>query len=109
MECLPATSTPITLMLVALMLPVNLYPLFYAFRPWSSTPQGRALMVKAVSNAVLIDMGLATTVLGDYAGREAIRLVGFTLLVVGIWYLFVTLLRAPGAEDYPPRTWFRRR
>lgn len=98
------------MVLLALVIPAaNLYPLFYAFRPWRITPQGRALMIKALSNAILLDMALAVILFGDYAGREVVRIVGFSLLVVGINYLFVSMLTAPGARNYPPFTWRRRR
>lgn len=87
---------------------VNLYPLLYVFRPWRTTPQGRALMVKACGNVILIDMALAYATFGDYAARETIRVIGFTLFALGINYLFWTLLRSPGAERYPPQSWLRR-
>lgn len=99
----------IVILLLGVLPAANLYPLFYAFRPWRSTPQGRALMVKAISNVILLDMAAAVLVFGDYAGRETVRVAGFALLFLGINYLFVSLLTAPGAEDYPPRSWRRKR
>lgn len=104
------SSDDVVLWLIFLCVPaVNLYPLIYAFRPWRSTPQGRALMVKALGNVILIDMGVATLTFGeDYPGRGLIRVIGFTLFVLGINYLFWTLLTSPGAENYPPRSWWRR-
>lgn len=95
--------------LVAAAPAVNLYPIFYAFRPWRSTPQGRALMVKSLGNVIVIDVVLAYVVFGDYAGRDFVRVIGFGTFTVGIWYLLTTLLTAPGAGRYPPRSWFRRR
>lgn len=89
--------------------PTNLYPLFYAFRPWRSTHQGRALMTKAVGNLILIDMALAVLVFGDYPLRDVIRVIGFTVYTVGIWSLFTSLVTSPGAWDYPPLSWLRRR
>jgi hypothetical protein len=96
--------------LVVLCLPVvNLYPLFYAFRPWRTTPQGRALMVKAIGNMIVIDMAAATLLLGeDYPGRGTIRVIGFGLFLVGMYYLLWSLLSIPGSERFPPFSWMRR-
>jgi len=100
----------VLVLLLAAAIPTNLYPLFYAFRPWASTPQGRALMTKAVGNLILIDVVLATLVFGqDYPGRALVRMIGFGVFVVGMWALFLSLLTSPGAVRYPPRSWFRRR
>jgi hypothetical protein len=97
-------------LLLAAAIPTNLYPLFYAFRPWSTTPQGRALMTKAVGNMIVIDVVLATLLFGqDYPGRDLVRVFGFGVFVVGMWYLLVSLLTSPGAVRYPPRSWLSRR
>lgn len=95
-------------MLIACAVPVNLYPLFYAFRPWWITPQGRALMTKAVGNMILIDMILGFQLFGDYPGRTYVRLIGFGFFVVGTWWLLISLLTSPGAREYPPRSWLNR-
>lgn len=98
----------IEVMLIGCAIPVNLYPAFYAFRPWWSTPQGRALMTKAVGNMILIDMILGFQLFGDYPGRTYVRLVGFGFFVVGTWWLLLSLLASPGAHRYPPRSWLDR-
>lgn len=86
-----------------------LYALLYAFRPWRSTQAGTALMLKSVGTAMLLVISLLYVWLGDYWGRDAIRVAAFALWTVGIYYLLWTLLTSPGAEKYPPRSWFRRR
>lgn len=96
-------------LLITCAIPVNLYPAFYAFRPWWITPQGRALMIKALGNAMLIDLGLAAVLWPDYWLRPYVRLVGFTLFAVGVWYLLWALLRSDREGLYPPRSWWRRR
>lgn len=81
----------------------------YAFRRWWTNPQGRALMVKSLGNSFLLGLGLATLILGQhFEGRGSIRLVGMTLFCFGLCYLLHGLLFSPGAEEYPPRSWFRR-
>lgn len=99
----------ILVILIASLPAVNLYPLIYAFRPWASTRQGRALMLKALGNFVLLDMVAAYAFFGDYPFRDAIRITGFGLFAAGINYLFWTLITSPGADDYPPRSWWQRR
>jgi hypothetical protein len=86
-----------------------LYAFFYMFRPWHSTPQGRALALKSWGTAILLGMGLAATMWPTYPFQDAIRLVAFTLWAVGIVYLLVTLLFSPGARRYPPWNWRRGR
>lgn len=98
----------VEVMLIACAIPVNLYPLFYAFRPWWITPQGRALMVKATGNMILIDMILGVQFFGDYPGRSYVRLIGFGFFVAGTWWLLLSLLASPGARRYPPRSWLDR-
>lgn len=96
-------------LLIAAAPAVNLYPLVYVFRPWRSTPQGRALMLKAFGNMVVIDVILAYSLFGDYPFRDPIRVTGFAVFVTAVWYLLVTLLTIPGARDYPPFRWRRAR
>lgn len=87
-----------------------LYFFFYMFRPWHSTAQGRALMTKAVGNVILLDlMAMPFALWGEYPYRSVVRLIGFSIFTVGIVYLLVTLLWSPGAKDYPPWSWRRRR
>lgn len=89
--------------------PVNLYALFYTFRPWRRTAQGQALWVKSIGNVIVIDVVLATLVFGeDYPGREVIRVVGFATFAVGISYLFLSLVFSEGASRYPPWSWLPR-
>jgi hypothetical protein len=98
----------IDVLLITCAIPANLYPAFYMFRPWWITPQGRALMVKALGNAMLIDLGLSVVIWGDdYLLRPVVRTVAFTLFAVGVWYLFVALLRSDRDHRYPPRSWLR--
>lgn len=104
---LPADTIVLGLLILAAPA-INLYPLVYCFRPWRSTPQGRALMQKALGNVILIDMGLATLIFGDYPFRDAIRITGFALFALGVNNLFWTLISSPGADKYPPRSWFQR-
>jgi putative copper export protein len=105
----PGSVVTALLVILLILTPGSLaYALFYGFRPWRRTQQGRALMVKAISNALLLSMALAFMLFGDYPGREVIRLVGLCLLTVGTYYLLASLLFSPGARQYPPWSWFRR-
>jgi putative copper export protein len=87
-------------LLIAAGIAANTYVIVYLTRPWRSTPAGRALMVKAWGNVILIDMALAAGVFGhNYPGRDLIRLIGLTLFAGGMWYLLIVLLRTP--DDLP--------
>lgn len=94
-------------LLLYVAVPANLYPLFYSFRPWRSTQQGQALMIKSIGNMMLIDIIVAFSLFGEYPGRAWLRAVAFTVFAAGTTYLLVTLLRAPNARRYPPYTWLR--
>jgi membrane-bound metal-dependent hydrolase YbcI (DUF457 family) len=85
-----------------------LYAFLYFFRPWYSTPQGQALMLKSVGTAILLGMGLAATMWPHYPFRDEVRVLAFTLWAVGIVYLLGTLLFSPGSRRYPPWSWLRK-
>lgn len=112
MECVGCQSwadyVSYYLLLIAVA-PANLYVLFYWFRPWTRTPQGRALMVKALGNAVLLDIIFSANWFHDYPGRGLIRVIGFAFFTAGGIYLLVALLRSQGAREYPPFTWSTQR
>lgn len=78
---------------------VNIYPLIYMTRPWYSTAPGRALMVKAWGNLIVIDLSLAYVWLGEYPGRADVRFAGFALFAIGVWYLLLSLLRVVRDEE----------
>lgn len=77
-----------------------MFPIVYAFRPWRQSAIGRALMVKAVGMALLIDISIIYNVLGDnYPLRNLVRVIVYALIVVGIWSQFIAMLRAGKKRD----------
>ena len=80
-------------LLCAVGVPANLFPVVYAFRPWRVTIEGRALMVKAWGNLILIDLYLGVLWAGDYPGREVVRAAGLAAFTYGLWWLFLVLLK----------------
>ncbi|HKY56434.1 MAG TPA: hypothetical protein VJL80_00165, partial [Aeromicrobium sp.] len=91
----------ILILLTICAVPANGYVLVYMTRPWYVTEPGRALMVKALANMGLINLGLATQIFGrEFPGRDQIRMTLFILFAIGIWWLFIALLRTP--RKYPP-------
>lgn len=76
--------------------PATMFPIVYAFRPWRSSMIGRALMTKAIGLALLIDISIAYIVMGDdYAFRDLVRVLVYGVIVVGIYYQFIAMVRAP--------------
>lgn len=93
----------VTVLVVIAAVAVNVYPLLYLTRRWWVTAAGRAVMVKAWGNLILIDMALAVLIFGaDYPGRDVVRVVGMTVFTVGVWYLLVVLLRTPKRQHHDP-------
>lgn len=86
----------------------NLYFTALWFRPWRTTAAGRALMLKAWGNVILLNMFLVALVWPDYAWRPYVRFVGLTLFDAGLIYLFVVLVRTPRlgrSRDEAPSPW----
>lgn len=76
--------------------PVTMFPIVYAFRPWRESLIGRALMTKAIGLALLIDISIAYQLLGDdYPFRNVVRVAVYALVVTGIWFQFIAMVRAP--------------
>jgi len=82
-------------LVVGMTVPATCFPLLYlTFYRWYAQPIGRALMTKAIGLALLVDISVAYMVLGDdYPGREYVRLVVYSLILVGLWYQFIVFLR----------------
>lgn len=77
----------VTVLVLTSAVPAFLYTLFYCFRPWTTTPQGRALMVKSWGNVILLGMAVAYALLGEYDARPVVRAIGFFIFTAGMWYL----------------------
>lgn len=84
-------SAPLLVAAVA----ANIYVAVYLTRPWWTTAAGRALMVKAWGNVIVLDLTAAVILFGDYPGREWIRAVGLWIFAAGLWYLLIVLVRTP--------------
>ena len=104
------SDTVVFVMMLVSGVALLLFVALYAFRPWRSTQQGRAVMTSAVGKVILLDvLALPFVVFGDYPFRWLVRLVGFGIFTVGSLYLLASLLFAPGSRLYPPWNWSRRR
>ena len=78
----------------------NLFPLVYARRPWNRSFLGRALMVKAIGLALLIDVTLLYVLFGDdYPFRHVVRAVIYSIVTTGIWMQLLSLMFANSGRD----------
>lgn len=75
--------------------PATLFPILYmSFFTWYRNPLGRALMTKATGLALLIDISCIYALFGDnYPFREHVRFIVFTLVVSGLWYQLVVIIK----------------
>lgn len=82
--------------LVTLTIPVAvLYPLVYGLRaPWWKSAIGRALMIKALGLLMLLLFSVFFYWFGPgYTGRDTFRIVGMSLLFVGLHLAFIAMVR----------------
>lgn len=88
------TDTVAVLLVLGMAPPATLFPIIYGLSgPWWRLPIGRALMMKSVGLALLVDISLLYNWFGDdYWGREVVRLVVFSLIFCGLWMQFGALL-----------------
>lgn len=98
-----------TLLVVVAAVPANLFPLAYGLgSPWYRSPLGRALMTQSTGIALLIDVTMLRYVLGDYPGRDAIRIAIYGLVTAGLYLQFVALLKTQRTRRRTPPTPGRR-
>lgn len=81
-------------LVLAMVIPATLGPILYGFFvPWYRHHVGRALLVSWTGLGLLVDISVAYQIWGDdYPGRDAVRLVVFTVILCGLWYKFLIFL-----------------
>lgn len=70
-----------------------LFVLRYARVRWSSTVSGRAIMLKSTGTALFLGLACATVVLGEFPGRDLLRVAIYGFLFAAQWYLTTLLFR----------------
>lgn len=75
---------------------VNPYFVILSTRRWWETPVGRALWVKALGNAIIINLSLLGLLTHrSYPFREEALTAGMTVFLAGMTYLTVTAVNTP--------------
>jgi hypothetical protein len=96
-----------TYVLIAMFLPANYFPIFYtiAFRWWGGH-LGRALFLKALGLAIVLDTALFVKFFGDAAWAEEIRFVAYALVLIGMFYqsFVMTSIRIKAGKSKPAAT-----
>jgi ABC-type transport system involved in multi-copper enzyme maturation permease subunit len=72
----------------------GLFAWYYRKSPWRASAIGRALMTFAVTFFVYLTFVVSSFVVGDYPGREAIRIVVYLLVGYSLWRMLYTLRRS---------------
>lgn len=82
------TDDVMYVLVLAAFVPANLFVTLYGCTAkWWRSHIGRSLIISSVGLAALIDISFLVRILGeDYAGRNAARVVAFSLVVLGCWY-----------------------
>ena len=82
------------LIILVAAIPANGFPLLYGIgAPWWRSDIGRALFLKSSGLAAFVDLSLLFLWLGEYPGRNELRVVVYTFVTVGLWYQFSVLVR----------------
>lgn len=68
------------------------FVILYAFFPWWANFVGRALFVKGVSLAALLDLGLLARV-QHWPYEDAVFTALYLLMAIGVWSQFIAFLR----------------
>lgn len=84
-----------------MVIPATLFPLLYwKWFPWWKQPLGRALMAKATGLMLLVNVSVAYSIFGDdYPGRELVKFGVFALVLTGLWYELVVLIKIRRSGD----------
>lgn len=109
-------TTLTNLIVVSAVLPLALFVYFYGrYSPWRLTNIGRTMMYKNLAFIAVILLVIASLFLGDYPGRDIIRFVVYTGVVVTFWMNFYNLRKVQtqySTAKYPqlldrlnPRNW----
>lgn len=88
-----------TVLIFVAAIPANVFPVVYSRRPWHRTFVGRALMVKAVGVALLVDTSIFRIVAGnEYEWLVVVRAIVYTIITVGLTLQCIALLSSDRAQ-----------
>ena len=78
--------------LFAMLIPANYFPVFYtvAFRWWGGH-LGRALFIKALGLAIVLDVVLLVKFFGGEAWADELRFVAYALVCFGMYYQSIVM------------------
>lgn len=105
---------------VSALLPLSLFVYYYArYSPWRATPIGRTMMYKNLSFIAVFSVIALGLFLGDaYPGRDTLRFIVYTTVVIMFWVNFITLRRVQvefSTAKYPrfidrlnPKNWSKK-
>jgi hypothetical protein len=66
----------------------------YTFMPWHKSEVGRGVMISMTATTLLVGMGVLRVFFGThYWLREALLVFVYTVVVTGLWWMFIALLR----------------
>ncbi len=86
-------TAAVTVLTILAAVPAVGFVVTYARVRWWRSLVGRGVMIQAAGLMLLVGMGVLRVFFGtDYAWREALLLVVYTAISVGLWAMFLALL-----------------
>lgn len=85
-------GTIAVLLLFSMLLPVNAFPVLYAFSPWYGSAVGRALMTLAVGLMLLVDFAVFYRFVPGPT-PDWLRVIVYGIITAGLYYQFAVLVR----------------
>lgn len=89
-----AVTVAVTVLTILAAIPALGFVVTYARVPWYKSLVGRGVMVQATGLMQLVGMGVLRVFFGaEYSWKQPLLLVVYSEISIGLWVMFIALLR----------------
>lgn len=93
------TTLAISVLTVLAAIPAVGFLFLYSRMPWRKSAVGRGVMISMTATTLLVGMGVLRVFFGtDYALKNPLLLTVYAVVVIGLWFMFIALLRVRYAQ-----------
>lgn len=87
------TTFILSVLTVLAAIPAVGFLVVYSRLPWRRSMVGRGVMISMTATLLLVGMGVLRVFFGtDYAWKNPLLLAVYSVIVVGLWWMFIALL-----------------